>query len=222
MSSGHVLILVKAKGCGACINYEPVWEKLYQKIKDANPGLRIIVNTADTIRGGPTKDVPSTLRDIVKWYPVMIMVPGQFWDSAMEDHIKKRTPPPFSTAKVINGSVEKVNGKYTCTLVKTGKRYNIMDVDSINEWIRTSVSEFNGSNPSNTPNLGSVSEPFKAASPFVVQDPAPQNTPPVANANPIVVQNQNTNPNPFPAANTNANLRPAVCRNVKVFGSRRY
>lgn len=81
--SGHVLVFSSWKNCPHCIKFKGQWESVKTAVKKIYPTIRFFEVTYGEL---DFSQVPKGLEDFSREYgPMIILVPGQLWDSKPTD-----------------------------------------------------------------------------------------------------------------------------------------
>lgn len=135
------LVLYKSNMCRHCTALSNIWDSPPNKdeesvtgaLKKVYPKLRFYVLTAKDNTG--KFDENSAPKDLIrygKWYPMILLVPGRTWDSAMSKLGPKNDVPLIEGVQIMNGMWEGNELKYV-------QKYDIRKPTEFARWLRESL-----------------------------------------------------------------------------------
>jgi len=156
--SQHVLVIVKAKNCGACTFLEKNLERLKQEIVAAKISLRLKeINLASTAERVDVNVYPAGLAKMIGYFPLLALIPGPEWDAAFAKGLGPNNNHDFSkTVSIFNGVVG-----------ADGRAVNIGGRDlyagGLVEWLRSAME---------SPNFAAAVAPVPNFPPLISTSPA--------------------------------------------------
>jgi len=128
-----IVILIKSNACGHCKNISNIWDKISVAMKEVYPKLRIFVVTVDDNSGNFDRNkIPGGLEKYMKWFPMILLVPGNIWDNAIKE-VGSRNPP------TIKDGVQILNGKWDNNSLTFNVKYDIRNPAGFAEWVKDSL-----------------------------------------------------------------------------------
>lgn len=136
MSSEPIVVLYKSNGCRHCISLSKIWdtptkdeESVVSVLKKVYPKLRFHTFTARDNTGKFDENLaPKDLFRYGKWFPMILLIPGRLWDSAMEKLGPKNDVQLVEGVQIMNGFMENDELKYNVT-------YNITKPSEFGRWL---------------------------------------------------------------------------------------
>lgn len=139
-----VVVLYKSEQCKHCTALAKIWDSppnrdedsITATIKKVYPKTRFFVlTTKDNTGSFDENKAPKDLNRYGKWYPMILLVPGSLWDSAMGKL------GPKNDVKLIEG-VQIMNGAWTnsdASKIEYVQKYNIQKPAEFGRWIRDAM-----------------------------------------------------------------------------------
>jgi hypothetical protein len=128
-----VLVLIKSTQCGACQNLARYWPSIVARLKSDYPTLRFVTYELDNMRGMfDESKVPAGLSKFMSWFPMILLVPGALWDSAIAQLSAGKNNKVDLTqgTQVLNGVND--SGRWTPA---QPMHYNPSDPDQMSSWV---------------------------------------------------------------------------------------
>jgi hypothetical protein len=112
-----------------------MWDKVAKAMTEAHSGLRFYVLTIDNNHGFFDRNkVPSGLELYIRWYPMLLCIPGPLWDKAMRE-VGTKTP-----VSLKNGS-KIYNGAWMRDDLEMTSKYDRNNISDYTRWIRDCVED---------------------------------------------------------------------------------
>ena len=80
ITSGPVVVFYKSNTCTDCASLSNIWNNVVNSLKKINSKIRFFI-VSDTDH----KSEPKDLVRYKKWFPMILLIPGNLWDHAMLD-----------------------------------------------------------------------------------------------------------------------------------------
>lgn len=136
MGSEPIVVLYKSNGCRHCTSLSKIWDSptkdedsVVGALKKIYPKLRFHTLTARDNSGKFDENTePKDLLRYGKWFPMVLLIPGRLWDSAMEKLGPKNDVQLVEGVQIMNGHWENNELKYNVT-------YNIIKPSEFGRWI---------------------------------------------------------------------------------------
>lgn len=131
----HVLVVVKAGGCGTCKRFSEVYPDLGKVLEASNVKVGNIVEVSIPSYAHPTLDerYPRSLRGYLRFFPMVMLVPKANWDTAVASPASEL---PLK-GRVMNGTVETQSGKEIAR--QQSPTINFLQKESLIQWIKTAA-----------------------------------------------------------------------------------
>lgn len=85
-TSEPVVVFYKYTQCKFCRMLTEIWDQVKEEMLKVRPGLRFFIITSKTKTGDINPDVyPKDIKRYNKWFPMVLLIPGKLWNSAMEN-----------------------------------------------------------------------------------------------------------------------------------------
>ncbi len=151
-SSEPVIVLYKSNGCRHCISLSKIWdtpskdeESVVGALKKVYPKLRFHALTARDNSGKFDEDTnPKDLIRYGKWFPMILLIPGRLWDSAMAKL------GPENNVQLLEG-VQIMNGYWQNNELKYNVRYNIQKPSEFGKWLTEAMENADFKRVQNSP-----------------------------------------------------------------------
>jgi len=128
-----VVVLYKSSMCRHCKSLTDIWNNVTASLKGVSPKIRFFVLTANDNTGKFDENkAPKDLIRYGKWYPMIILVPGKVWDSAMANLGPKN---PIE----IKDGVQIMNAGWESGEIKYSQKYDIRKPDDFAKWLKESL-----------------------------------------------------------------------------------
>lgn len=128
-----VVVLFKSNGCRHCQSLWNIWDNVTAALKVVYPKLRFYVLTAKDNRGGFDENTaPKDLARYGKWFPMILLVPGHTWDSAMANLGIKN---PVE----IKDGVQIMNAVWKGSDLTYEQKYDIRKPEDFAKWLKDSL-----------------------------------------------------------------------------------
>lgn len=138
----HVILLIKAANCSACIQLDRNWGNIETGIKKKYPHLRFItIQFPDKAKPQiDTTVYPAGIKDFCglnKWLPMIVLIPTELWNLAIENINLGNDIKLADMAVVLNGFKEKAPDNPNITHLSYRPVYNptILQNDGRNKGI---------------------------------------------------------------------------------------
>lgn len=175
-NSEPVVIYIKSVDCGFCTSLSKIWDtptkdtdSVVGEIKKVHPKMRFVSVTIE--RGKYSVDenlYPKDLSRFIKWYPMILLVPGPVWNEAMSKLGPKSEVKLGSGVQVMNGQVE--NGELKN---QPATKYNSRKPAEFGRWVKDSMNSLEFKQSQQKPILPLVSPSFKLPDNPHVPNPHP-------------------------------------------------
>jgi len=165
-----ILVLYKSSVCRHCTALSNIWDKPLSKdedsvmgaLKKVYPKLRFYVLTSKDNTGKFDENTaPKDLIRYGKWYPMILLIPGRLWDTAMSKLGPKNDVELVEGVQIMNGMWDHGELRYT-------PKYDIRKPSAFAQWLREALDneDFkkiqNGSSPSSlVPTIQTPSQPIQ-------------------------------------------------------------
>lgn len=84
--SEPILVVVKSLQCKHCTQLSLKWNIIFEKIKKKYPTIRHYPLIIENLNSGfDINTSPKGLKNFIKWYPSIILIPGPLWNEAMKN-----------------------------------------------------------------------------------------------------------------------------------------
>lgn len=139
--SEPVVVLYKSSACRHCTALSNIWDKPPSKdqdsvmtaLKKVYPNLRFYVVTAKDNTGKFDENTaPKDLIRYAKWFPNILLIPGQLWDAAMAKL------GPKNDVMLIDG-VQIMNGRLVNGVPNYEQLYDIRKPSEFANWLKVSL-----------------------------------------------------------------------------------
>lgn len=132
--SPPVLVLYKSDASVFSLKLSKIWDPIVTKLRSIIPDLRFhTINLPKEGIGFNNNISPDYLRHYIRWTPMVFLVPGQVWDTAMVD-THKSIP--------IKDGVHIMNGRWESDRVVFEKKYNYFNIDDYGRWLTEAVNGY--------------------------------------------------------------------------------
>lgn len=140
-TSEPTLVLYKSAMCKHCTALSNIWDKAPNKdddsvtdtLKKVYPKLRFYVITAKDNTGKFDENTaPKDLMRYSKWFPMILLIPGKLWDSAMSKLGPKNPVELVDGVQIMNGFWDKNDLKYQ-------QKYDIRKPSEFARWLKDSL-----------------------------------------------------------------------------------
>jgi hypothetical protein len=124
----HVLLIISAKTCSACIRLTELG--IFQKIKNDfsnNPRVKVIHIELDEMKSNIPNNYPTALNKYKSWFPIFLLINGSDWNDNL-NNIDFYNP----NIVVFNGVIE--NG-----IPKLVDRSEQIGFDSLSKWVSDNI-----------------------------------------------------------------------------------
>jgi thioredoxin-related protein len=111
----YTLVVIKAKGCGPCMQLEKSWSLYEKEIRSKYPDININMVTFDYSTGQilDPQNAPQELKTMFRGYPSFILISTEHWKKAL------------SGSSQGNNYLKEVSYIFGCKYVKSGTSYII-------------------------------------------------------------------------------------------------
>jgi len=139
-----VVVLYKSEQCRHCTSLAKIWDSSPNKDEDSvttaikkvySKARFFVLTTKDNSGAFDENKAPKDLNRYGKWYPMILLVPGPLWDSAMSKL------GPKNDIKLIDG-VQVMNGNWTnseASKLEYVQKYDIRKPGDFGKWIRDAM-----------------------------------------------------------------------------------
>lgn len=137
-NSEPVVVLYKSTACRHCSALSAIWDSPPSKDEDSvvaalkkiNPKIRIFIVTAKDNTGKFDENTaPKDLIRYGKWFPMILLVPGRLWDTAMSKL------GPKNDTRLVEG-VQIMNGNWDGDTLKYSQNYDIRKPSEFGRWLK--------------------------------------------------------------------------------------
>jgi len=172
--SEPIIVFYKSEKCGYCTSLSKIWDKpesnsgksIVSAIKEKYPNMRFFTVQCKEMDGKFDENtIPKDLLRYGKWFPMILLIPGNLWDRAMSKLGPNNDVKLFDGIQIMN-ALWKDNGKDL--ELKYEHKYDIRNPLEFVKWIDNSYQNEN----------------FRIAQGLLVE-PKPQIEVPIIQANPI-------------------------------------
>ncbi|CAH6420776.1 Hypothetical protein HVR_LOCUS1288 [uncultured virus] len=126
------VVLYKSSVCRHCTALANIWDNVVTALKAVNPKLRFYVLTAKDNSGKFDENTaPKDLFRYAKWFPMILLVPGRTWDSAMANLGPKN---PIE----IKDGVQIMNAYWNDDKLEYSQKYDIRKPEEFVKWLKDS------------------------------------------------------------------------------------
>ena len=139
-STPHVLVIVKANGCGACKQFASVYPDIGKTLEASGVKVgKIVEVTLPSLSAASLgAEYPKSLYSYLAFFPAVILVPRANWDAAVS-RPSVRLP---LEGRVVNGKVEQDrDGREV--LVQAPSAVRLLQKDSLVAWIKKAAEDIN-------------------------------------------------------------------------------
>jgi hypothetical protein len=132
------VVLYKSNLCKHCTALSNIWDappvgggdSVTSALKKVNPKLRFYVLTAKDNTGKFDENIaPKDLVRYGKWFPMILLIPGRLWDTAMSKL------GPKNDIQLVEG-VQIMNGMWDGNELKYVQKYDIRKPSEFDRWLR--------------------------------------------------------------------------------------
>lgn len=172
MVSEPILVFYKSMSCTHCRKLTSIWEDVIKEVRKVYPHMRFTEVVARDNTGFIDENVvPKGVTAYNTWFPMLLLIPGGLWDSAMANLGPKNPVELKDGVQVINAS-RKDDGS-----LKYSYKYDIRQPAEIVRWIKDSyqVEDFKQVQNSNTPIMVPRKDPIAPIKPLLTTLPNPSN-----------------------------------------------
>lgn len=128
-----VLVLYKSAQCRHCQNLEKMWDSVVNAVKTVYPKLRFYtLTTKDNTGKFDENTAPKDLIRYAAWFPMILLVPGRLWDSAMSNL------GPGNPIRLREG-VQTMNGAWSGDKMVYQAKYDIRKADNFGKWLKDAL-----------------------------------------------------------------------------------
>jgi hypothetical protein len=134
--SDPVLVTYTSLTCPHCSKLKAIWDKdVLPALKEAQPSLRFVTVTARNNTGVFNENIfPKKIIDYAHWFPMIFLVPGHVWDTAMKT-MNSDAPTDVKEGVVIMNGL-RAPGSLKIQYVQ---KYNILKSSDHVKWIKEAL-----------------------------------------------------------------------------------
>ena len=135
MSSEPVVVFYKSLQCKHCMTLNAIWESsVVPTIRREFPNIRFFVlTTKDNSGKFDERTAPESLAFFTRWFPTILLVPGNVWNSAMA-HLGPKNP------VIVKEGVQIMNSKGTIDDYAYSQKYDIRNPEDFVNWLKEALS----------------------------------------------------------------------------------
>jgi hypothetical protein len=138
--SDPIVVLYKSNSCFHCNSLSEIWDKssggndsVVDALKKVYPKLRFFVLTSKDNSGKFDENTaPKDLKRYGRWYPMVLLIPGKVWDTAMSKL------GPKSEAQILEG-VQIMNGYLKNGQPEILQKYDTKKPSEFAKWLKDSL-----------------------------------------------------------------------------------
>ena len=132
-----IVILYKSNGCRHCTALSDIWDtppnrgedSVVMAMKKVYPKLRVFVVTATDNSGKFDENIaPKGLTKYNKWFPMILLIPGNLWDTAMSKLGPKNDVLLTDGVQILNATLKNDNLDYV-------QKYDIRKPEQFGKWL---------------------------------------------------------------------------------------
>jgi len=141
-TSEPVVVLYKSNMCRHCTSLTNIWgfndikdndDTVTAHLRKVHPKIRTHVVTANNNSGKFDENIaPKDLKRYGKWFPMILLVPGKLWDSAMSKLGPKNDVQLIDGVQIMNGILVNDSPDYV-------QKYDIRKPAEFARWLRDSM-----------------------------------------------------------------------------------
>jgi hypothetical protein len=134
MNPSHpVVVMYGARTCTHWQKLKPIWETdIKSALSKEYPDLRLVTVVADNCSGSFDETIyPKQLKEYARWFPMVLLVPGPVWDTAVQTMNSEHPSPLKDGVQIMNG-IQKQHIEYVQT-------YNIYEVTHYIKWLKQAL-----------------------------------------------------------------------------------
>lgn len=134
--SDPVLVVYTSLTCPHCMKLKAIWDKdVLPALKEAYPNLRFVTVTARNNNGVFNENIfPKKIIDYAHWFPMIFLVPGHVWDTAMQTMNSDNPSDVKEGVQIMNGL--RAPG---ATKIQYVQKYNILKSSDFVKWIKEAL-----------------------------------------------------------------------------------
>lgn len=135
--SEPVIVLYESNTCPHCKKLGAIWENVKTELKRVHYNIRFASVMARDNSGVFDENLaPKDMIRFAKWFPMILLVPGRLWDTAMSHLGPKNTDQLRDGVQIMNGTWVHENG---IDEVRYAAKYDIRKVEDFGKWLRESL-----------------------------------------------------------------------------------
>lgn len=127
-----VVVFYKSSQCRHCHNLSNIWGTVTTILKKIYPKIRFFILTANSTGKFDENVIPKDLIRYGKWFPMVLLVPGKIWDTAMSNLGPNNTVEIKDGVQMINAIWENGEPKYEL-------KYDIRKAEEFGRWLKDAL-----------------------------------------------------------------------------------